>query len=109
MKRFHPITKELSLIREKHRVLVQFLRLTAGHSVSSTAALTKDDLRRACESDPEVAQVFENELGQLSWSRGTDDLQLRFLDRGRLVVEVLLSGPELRLWNEAMQELAPGS
>ena len=114
MKRFLPITKELSLIRETHRVLVQYLRLSPGDSLSCAAALSKQDLRRARDLGQVrlsggAMQDFENDLAQLSWTRSEEAIQLQFLDEGRQLVALHLCGEDLGRWLEAISELTPGS
>lgn len=114
MKRFVPITSDLSLIREKHRVLVQYLRLRPGNSLSCSAALSKQDLVRAREAARQPLtdgkeQVFETELAQLTWTRNEAGISLRFLDRGRTLADLELRGQEERRWIEGLTELTPGT
>ena len=114
MKRFLPITSDLSLIREKHRVLVQYLRLSSGDTLSCSAALTRQDLVRAREVAGQplpdgTEQVFETELAQLTWTRSKTGIRLRFLDRGRTLVDLELRGPDEKSWIEGLTELAPGT
>ncbi len=107
MKRFLPITSELSLIREKHRVLLQYLRLVPGHSLACSAALTKKDLHRARTllADLQGTPLFENERGQVAWQGDREGLRLRFLEKGQILVELTLKGKELTSWHEALATL----
>jgi len=109
MKRFLPITPQLSLIREKHRVLVQYLHLVQGDTLVCSAALSKKDLREQRALRESGRATFENELGQISWESHEGELNMRFLEGDRILAQLRLTTEEQTRFEEALADLAPRS
>ncbi|MEZ5990563.1 MAG: hypothetical protein R3F30_15915 [Planctomycetota bacterium] len=99
MRRFESVTPELSVIRERHRLVLTLLRLDPGAALSRAADLARDELPEAiaaCGGGP----AFTNGRGSLRIeATGDGGTLLGFTDPG-------LSAAECRLDAEGSRRLA---